>query len=376
MSARMSLRSRSHRTLFGIAVMAALEAMPQLFSVPRGVRKRVNVDAAAGSDIQLMAKRMKALEEQVADVKRASSGVGKQPNANANGEYEYIDNSDFVDMTDPLGLLNNEQSVVDFDDIYSDILPTEQDATEDLFAIPDYIYGDAKVGPSVHEGLARLVNTACRKASDVTKMAEKYPTPANCGDMTVPRCNPEIWGKIGRPLQARDFQLKEAQKSVSDGMVPVMKLTEALMNHADFREKFRPLCIDALSMLGNAVQMLSVRRRYFMRQALPTSYQALCGKDMPITSNLFGDDLAKRVRDISESNRAFNVLSSRKQVQRGGWNGQRGRGGYNGQFRGSGRPFLRSGQASGVEVNGDPPVYNRARTKTRVRAKRKNSSQV
>lgn len=318
--------------------------------LPRGGRKRpVCAEAAAGSEFQLMAKRMRALEEQLADVKRdrASSGTGNQTTGGYDIDNDYVVDSfdsDFLSMTDPLGLQNKDQSLIDLDDIYSDILPTEEGHMEDLFAIPDYVYSDVKLGPSVHEGLAKLVNTACRKTSDVSKMAEKYPIPANCADMTVPRCNPEIWGKLGKPLQARDFQLKEAQKSVSDGMVPVMRLTEALMSHPDFRGKFRPLCIDALSMLGNAVHALSVKRRFLMRPALPPTYHALCGKDMPITANLFGDDLAKKVRDISEANKAFNVLSSRKQVQRGGWNGgQRGRGGY-GQYRGSGRPFLRSSQ--------------------------------
>ncbi|XP_060067815.1 uncharacterized protein LOC132548019 isoform X2 [Ylistrum balloti] len=47
--------------------------------LPRGGKKRpVCTEAAAGSEFQLMAKRMRALEEQLADVKRDRASTGNQ----------------------------------------------------------------------------------------------------------------------------------------------------------------------------------------------------------------------------------------------------------------------------------------------------------
>ncbi|XP_021368780.1 uncharacterized protein LOC110460281 [Mizuhopecten yessoensis] len=48
---------------------------------------------------------------------------------------------------------------------------------------------------------------------------------------------------------------------------------------------------------------MSQRRRFALRPELSTEYKALCSSDNPVTESLFGDDLEKQIKDISDAQR-------------------------------------------------------------------------
>ena len=61
--------------------------------------------------------------------------------------------------------------------------------------------------------------------------------------------------------------------------------------------------MDGVLLLANANQELNYRRRELMRPQLNTNYRRLCSPSNPVTAELFGDDLLKAVKGITDTNR-------------------------------------------------------------------------
>ena len=61
--------------------------------------------------------------------------------------------------------------------------------------------------------------------------------------------------------------------------------------------------IDSLSLLAHANTELNNRRKELIKPDLHTDYKHLCSASTTVTAELFGDDLSKQVKDISEVKR-------------------------------------------------------------------------
>ena len=64
-----------------------------------------------------------------------------------------------------------------------------------------------------------------------------------------------------------------------------------------------------LNVLGNAIFLTSLKRRDELRPHINKSFQSVCSKSTKITTLLFGDDLAKQIKDISEVNKISRKVS-------------------------------------------------------------------
>ena len=88
--------------------------------------------------------------------------------------------------------------------------------------------------------------------------------------------------------------------------------------------------MDGVLLLANANQELTYRRRELMRPQLNSNYRHLCSPSNPVTAELFGDDLPKAVKDISDTNRLSSNLnkdssfshSSKSSQRRNFWHGK------------------------------------------------------
>ena len=61
--------------------------------------------------------------------------------------------------------------------------------------------------------------------------------------------------------------------------------------------------MDGVQLLTNANRELNIRRREALKPELHISYRYLCAPSNPITTELFGDDLPKAVKDVADTNR-------------------------------------------------------------------------
>ena len=70
--------------------------------------------------------------------------------------------------------------------------------------------------------------------------------------------------------------------------------------------------IEVVAILGHAASESSYFRREQMKPALKPEFHALCSADLNVTSSkfLFGEDLAKQVRDAKETNLIGNTVGA------------------------------------------------------------------
>ena len=62
--------------------------------------------------------------------------------------------------------------------------------------------------------------------------------------------------------------------------------------------------VDAIALVGHVASELSALRREQLKPSLKHEFHAVCANNASTTSNLlFGDDLAKQIRDAKETNR-------------------------------------------------------------------------
>ena len=72
--------------------------------------------------------------------------------------------------------------------------------------------------------------------------------------------------------------------------------------------------LDMALLLGNALYEFSMKRREILKPEVAGRYKSLCRDSQPITTWLFGDELPKSIRDISQVKRMCVKQFSDKQT--------------------------------------------------------------
>ena len=75
------------------------------------------------------------------------------------------------------------------------------------------------------------------------------------------------------------------------------------MAYSHLKKENTSALIDRGLLLANDNQELSYRGRALMRPQLNTNYRHLCSPSNQVTAELFGDNLPKAVKDITDTNR-------------------------------------------------------------------------
>ncbi|XP_021372056.1 uncharacterized protein LOC110462431 [Mizuhopecten yessoensis] len=175
-----------------------------------------------------------------------------------------------------------------------DEAPEAPENDEFDFQLAD-IYDKHKLGPAVSKRVASSVTKAVRARTDVSALTDKYKIPKNAKAFIPPRTNVDVWNFLGSQTRTRDVAMQEVQRLVGHGMVPIVQLVENMRTSSTLDlGAVRRLLSDSLSVLCNIFYEISIRRRQMMRSNLPQKHLAgLCNNDTPITSKLFGDNVAK-----------------------------------------------------------------------------------
>ena len=95
------------------------------------------------------------------------------------------------------------------------------------------------------------------------------------------------------------------QRAVVKAIAAIAKNTQEVLKarakrtltDRDVKDEVFKLNADALALLGHASKELSLKHRYAMRPHLPKSLIALCSDQVPISANLFGDNLASSLKE-------------------------------------------------------------------------------
>lgn len=157
-------------------------------------------------------------------------------------------------------------------------------------------------GKAISNSLAKMINVACTSQCQTDTLVNKYKVPENCDFICPPTVNGEIWKVLDKRAQSQDRGMVDIQNLLATAMTPIMQLADVLKPHIMANNEAKSLLADTLTLMGQAQYNLSVRRRYFIRPNLKKKYSGLCNISTPITTNLFGDDMARDIKNCDSVN--------------------------------------------------------------------------
>ncbi|KAL3865685.1 hypothetical protein ACJMK2_043049 [Sinanodonta woodiana] len=209
----------------------------------------------------------------------------------------------------------------DHDIVSANVIDKDDD---DLFAdLESFVFEQQETGPNVEEKLAEVLNKGLRSqlTSDKLKsVQDKYPRPANCGNLKVPRINIEVWHAMSKQAKSVDILLQKLQNQLGHILVPTLRVLELFKNHRNnLRElpldSVRDLVMDNFKMTSFLFNDFCFKRRDLIKPELTDMYQPICAASNPITDWLFGDNLNGQVTKLNESQKAGTQLLGKKQQE-------------------------------------------------------------
>ena len=197
---------------------------------------------------------------------------------------------------------------------------------EEEFKLPSVFEETESFGPEVAEVIAQRVNDACSKKAMDSKLKdlyEKYKTPANCKYLCVPKVNLELWHDLCKESKSEDLGLRELTGKASQ---PIIQLFDSALKANKDKSSMDPhvslpLLADAVTFLGHASFLTSLKRREFLKPDIAKPYQSVCNKCNAIKNCLFGDELPKHIKEIGE-------VKPQRSGRKSTFLGYRGRGSY------------------------------------------------
>lgn len=183
---------------------------------------------------------------------------------------------------------------------------------------------EEKKGPKVTKQLADIVNKRWVKKlapEKISSLLAKYSQPENCSEVTVTRVNPEIWAPLNAAQRKADLRMANLQQALQKATFATVMATDKLLgmkndpkNTSLQLNELITNNVDVVALLGHAAHELSHLRQEKLKPALKPAYHALCSSEAVTASTkyLFGDDLAKQIRDAKETNRIGHAVGSSK----------------------------------------------------------------
>ena len=160
------------------------------------------------------------------------------------------------------------------------------------------------------------------------ELQDKYKLPKNCNLLCVPKVNLELWHDLLRATKSKDLGSRigsrkgldqEIQKNLVKSAQPLIQLLDTVLKFQHDTKSVDPTTIislvaNAVTLLGHASYLTSLKRREFLRPDIAPAYKSVCSKSNPVTTNLFGDELPKHIKEIGEVNKIARKTMSHANV--------------------------------------------------------------
>ncbi|XP_062613264.1 uncharacterized protein LOC134275041 [Saccostrea cucullata] len=181
---------------------------------------------------------------------------------------------------------------------------------------------EEKCSGKIEDRLAKIVNDSMRTRIGETKKKDllaKHMKPQNCEKITVPRINKGIWSSLPRKARDQDLKLQHIQSTMCKTFYPLIHLMDKLLKaqtakqglaQTDVTDCFA-LCNDTFKLLQLGFSEMSQRRRLSLRPELSNEYKALCAAEIPVTDHLFGDELEKQIKEITDAKKVSRKITDK-----------------------------------------------------------------
>ncbi len=248
------------------------------------------------------------------------------PQNNKRGKVHEISDSDDGELSDAASdadmeyfFVQNQSSLASGD---SDPGNATDDLCDDLDTIARAVHAqfelDDDTGPPINASVRDMMEKLFRKTVPDAVMKNKMDMikcPDNCEYLIVPKLNPEIWAVLKSGVRNREIRTQKLQRKIIKAITMVAHSLDSLTEHnlgrnakpADIPTLIKNL-FGVIGILSSASQELNQFRNDEIKPVLPQKFKPLCSSQHPVTANLFGDDLAKSVKDLNETSRLSSNL--------------------------------------------------------------------
>ena len=174
--------------------------------------------------------------------------------------------------------------------------------------------GSEESGPAINEELAGIVEKMLKNKLTEDKAKEllaKYLRPENVPTLANPRVNAHIWAKLKEPTRKADIRLSHVGEKLVKGVIGSTKVANQLFDLkskvlGDTRKEVKSImrtALDTVRLGAAAVHELSQKRRQALKPDLHPSYRGLCSAPKEEGTELFGNNLNDRIKELPEVNR-------------------------------------------------------------------------
>ena len=200
---------------------------------------------------------------------------------------------------------------------------------------------EEETGPKIDTELADILKTMAQgdlEGEALETKLQKHKKPQNC-DYFVPKVNSEVWSCMEHNARSDDLKSQRRQRVILTAANVIAKTAEKVVTGQDMSqdELFENL-LDAGGLVLKALHDYSSDRRQKIVNGpnMDKKYKKLASAEVPITANLFGDDLKAACTQIETSSKLGNSFQSSRgrkffpmrgaknwqaTPQRGGWRG-------------------------------------------------------
>lgn len=304
---------------------------------------------------------IKSLFQGLSETLRSSLNVNQQRGVQRSTNVETNGNAD-DQISEPESYHDNDHDIENgnfaiFSDNDSDQSEVLSDDNDFDYELPRIFEGDERFGDEVCDSISKVCNNICTKKTDVSAMINELKVPSNCKSLVVPPVNPEIWQFLDRKPKSSDLGLQTLQRLLAYGMIPVMTLAGILKTKKPDIKLMREAVSKAMTILCNAHFELSVKRKVMLKPYIDRKFHQLCNKNEEIGTNLFGDEIGKKLTQINEVNKINKNITGRNFSS---MSNRGGRGSYPYQSTSHGRFLGRRGFSRG-QGGQRTPYPNRGR---------------
>lgn len=178
------------------------------------------------------------------------------------------------------------------------------------------------VSEDIDPQVAAMVNFCFDKGlqeEDYKAIAEDPVTrrPNNCPALAPVECNPQILGALKTDARKADSRLKEvsadiisAGSIITKSLLVLDKVAQDVGNPVVAQEVGK--INGALALLGHANHKTNLARRFVMKREINQKYAHLCSDKVPMTRFLFGDDVSQSAKQIEETEKLKNKITTKK----------------------------------------------------------------
>ena len=242
---------------------------------------------------------------------------GGESDASDDGHFGAAEEADDVTRDAPTSVAGSDVFGVILPDPPSETATVDDNKTNDLLeSFSAQFTEDVDTDDPVDDKLAGVIDTVLKVGvsdSKVAALMDKHKRPANVAHLQPVTVNQTIWDNLSPTDRSQDLKLQKLDKLIRRGMVPLLQLADnavkeqAKAGTLQAQQVFATVT-DSLALLGQAAHELSMRRRDFLKPSLKDAYKRLCSDKIPVTTTLFGEDLAQSIKDIGEATRMANVV--------------------------------------------------------------------